>query len=218
MKHCKNKSNLSMIADYLAGNRPFTQLSMHISENEKYRKDGEIWTDNNGIEWKREKNKTIRLTKTQSDIIREAMGKQVCKCGLEIRWGNKFDKIFFAKTGMCQDCLIEYEHKLHLTGIFPIYEKYKILSNALSFFIDAKSKLKETIYFFENEDTSIEVLCNSAGFREKFHGTNKDEILKTVKTDFEKVNDHIKEIKKEKTKLKKEFVSKAKEFKLKIYV
>ena len=57
MKHCKNKSNLSVVADYLAGERPFTQLSMHISEQGKYRKNGEKWKDRNGIEWTKENQK-----------------------------------------------------------------------------------------------------------------------------------------------------------------
>jgi hypothetical protein len=218
MKHCKNKSNLSVVADYLAGERPFTQLSMHISEQGKYRKNGEKWKDRNGIEWTKENGKTVKLTKSQSDVVREAIGRQVCKCGLEIRWGNKFDQLFFAKTGMCQDCLIDYEHNLHLTGVYPIYEKYKLISNELGFFEDAKQKMKETINFFKNEDSTVEVLCNSEGFMEKFHGTNKEKILADVTEDYKKVNVHVKELSNLKKEVKNEFKQLAKKFKLKIYV
>ena len=207
-----------MVADYLAGNRPFTQLSMHISEKEKYRKNGEVWEDNDGIEWRRESGKNVRLTKSQSDVIREAIGRQTCKCGLEIRWGNKFDKIFFAKTGMCQDCLVDYEHKLHATGIFPVYEKYKLVLNEIGFFKDIKEKLKETIAFFSNEDTTIEVLCNSEGFMEKFHGTNKEKILSDAKDDYTKVVKHMKELLVLKKELKQEFKKQASKFKIKLYV
>lgn len=218
MKKCQNKSNLSVVADYLAGNRPFAQISMYIEDNKKHRNEGEMWKDKEGIEWQKKDGKTVRLTKTQGDIIRDAIGTRKCKCGLEIRWGNKFDLIFFAKTGMCQDCLIEYEHKLHAIGAFSLYEKYKLLSNEIGFFKDAKVKLEETINFFTNEDSTIEVLCNSEGFREKFHGTNKEQILKDAKVDYDAVAAHIKEITKYAKELKRDLKKKTSEFKVKLYV
>ena len=46
-------SNLSIVSHYLAGTRPFTQLSMHISEKEKFRKDEEEW-EIGGKQYKKE--------------------------------------------------------------------------------------------------------------------------------------------------------------------
>ncbi len=77
MKHNKRgtgKSNLDIVQDYLDGNRPFTTVG-YEGNLKKYREEGEIWTDSNGIQWKKENGKRIKLTKTQSDIIREAIGK-----------------------------------------------------------------------------------------------------------------------------------------------
>lgn len=215
MKIATGKSNIDIVKDYLSGNRPFIQVGF-TGESNKYRKDGEIWKDKNGIEWKRQDGLNVKLTKTQTDLIRDAIGVQKCKCGLDIKWGNKFDRIFFAKTGMCQDCLAVYETRLRIAGAFDYYEKTKILSNEIAFFKDVVVKLKETIEFFSKGDTSIELLCNSEGYREKFHGTNSEELLEAAKKDLAAVKTHLKEI----TKLNKEFKTKlkqkAKEFKIKI--
>lgn len=217
MKIATGKSNIDIVKNYLDGIRPFTTIG-YTGEINKYKKEGETWIDSNGIEWQRKSGRNVKLTKSQADIIREAIGNQKCKCGLEIKWGNKFDRLFFAKTGMCQDCLVDYEHKLRMIGIYEAYEKYKILSNEIGFFKDAIQKIKETIKFFSQEDTSIEVLCNSEGFLEKFHGTNKDKILKDAKEDLIAVRKHLKEITKQTKKIKAELKLKASEFKIKLYV
>lgn len=217
MKRCKNKTNISIVKDYLAGIHPSPMVG-YIGDKNKYHKDGDVWKDGNGIEWQRKGNKTIRLTKTQADVVREAIGKSKCKCGLDIRWGNKFDTLFFAKTGMCQDCLVEYEHKLRAVGIYPLYEAYKIYSNQLSMLHDAKSKLEETIEYFSKNDGSIEILCNSDGFRERFHGTNKEVILENAARDLNEANTLITKVTENKKIVKKNLTSMAKEYKIKVYV
>lgn len=210
------KSNIDIVKDYLAGDRPFVQIG-YVGDTNKYRTDGEVWKDGSGIEWQRKNGRNVRLSKSQADIIREAIGRQKCKCGLEIRWGNKFDKIFFAKTGMCQDCLIDYEHKLHLAGIFGIYERWKIVGNQMGLLRDIKAKLLETVDYFSKTDGSIEILCNSEGFLEKFHGTNKEKILSDAKNDLKECNKLLRILGKEKTSVKKELKRHAAEFKIKIY-
>lgn len=218
MKKCSNKSNLQIISDYLNGQRPFTQISLYQAEKDKYRKEGEKWKDENNIEWQKINGKTVRLTKTQSDMIREFVGNLKCKCGLEIKWGNKFDKLLFAKTGMCQDCLANYETSLRVSGIYPLYENYKLILNKIGFAKDAKFKVKEVIDTFKNDDGRITMLCNSEGFTEKFHGTNKEKILKDAKEDFKNLNQIIKNLTAQKRTLKKEMLLKAKEFKIKLHV
>lgn len=219
MKHCSNKRNINIVKDYLEGNRPFTQISLHISETNKHRKEGESWKDSNNIEWKRENGRNVRLTKTQGDIIREAIGEQRCKiCKFNIKWGNKFDRVLFSKTGMCQDCLAEYESRLKIIGAFGLYEQWKLLSNQMGYLIDVKQKIEETIKYFTENDATVELLCNSEGFLEKFHGTNKDKILEDANRDLIEAKKLIKAIKKTYNVVKKDLKAKAKEFKIKIYV
>jgi hypothetical protein len=217
MKRGMGKSNIDIVKDYLNNQRPFVTIG-YAGEKNKYRTEGETWEDFKGIKWQKVNGKNVKLTKTQSDIIREAIGTRKCKCGLDIKFGNRFDQKLFAKTGMCQDCLVEYETNLTIAGLFPAYERYKLLSNELGLLNDFKEKLKETIRYFGKEDSSIEILCNSSGFQEKFHGTNKKQILKNAKEDLKKLNLRLSEVKKMKSFEKKKLMLGAKEFKIKLYV
>lgn len=217
MKKGTGKSNIDIVKDYLAGERPFVQVG-YTGDAHKHRNEGEKWKDSDGIEWHKKDGKVIKLTKTQGDIIREAIGNRKCKCGLEVRWGNKFDQLFFSKTGMCQDCIIEYESRLRVVGLYPAYETYKIVSNEIGFLKDAKAKLKEVIDYFSKNSAEIEVLCNSEGFIEKFHGTNKEQILKDAKTDLKLVSKRITELTKIKDEAKKDLTTRAAELKIELYV
>ena len=111
MKFKTGMSNINIVQSYLDGTRPFTQIG-YTGDINKYRKENERWTDNEGIEWERKDGKNVRVTKSQGDIIREMIN-QKCKCGQEIKFGSRLDGIFFSKTGLCENCLINYEH------IFP---------------------------------------------------------------------------------------------------
>jgi hypothetical protein len=213
MKKCKNKSNVSIIRDYLEGISPCPTFG-YIPPTIK-RGVGDEW-EKNGITWRQENGYITRVNK-KSNVIKKAIGIQKCNCGLEIRFGNRFDKLFFAKTGMCQDCLAMYETRLRAAGLFPLYEKYKLLSNESGFLKDAKSKLKEVIKYFETEDTTIEILCNSDGFRERFHGTNKEQILKDARNDLKIVRRRLTEVNKLKDSTKKELMENADKVKVKIY-
>jgi hypothetical protein len=54
----KGKSNIDIVKDYLAGERPFIQIGY---SGESYHKEGEIWVDNKGVQWKKENGKAVRL-------------------------------------------------------------------------------------------------------------------------------------------------------------
>ena len=45
MKRASGKSNLSIVKDYLEGNRPFIQISMAGVEELAKRKEGEEWEE-----------------------------------------------------------------------------------------------------------------------------------------------------------------------------
>ncbi len=201
MKHCQNKSNLAVIQDYLNGERPFTQVG--YVPVEVRRKIGEEWEDSHGITWRQENGYKTRVNK-QADLIRDAR-KQTCKCGKDIRWGSRFDQVFYVKTGLCEDCLIDYETKLRILGIYNDYEKYKMLSNQLGTFLDAEAKIKETIKFFKEDSGDVKMICNSEGFIERWKNTNRDQILQDAKQDLILARKRIAEVRKERRIYKKKY-------------
>ena len=152
MKHCQHKSNISVIRDYLNGDRPFI-ITGYTGKQYVKRKIGTQWTDSKGIRWEQKECGPVRVNRV-AEIIREARSKEVCKCGQEIRWGTKQDQIFYRKTGMCANCVIDYENKLHITGIWNEYEKYKLISNELGYLKDMQQKIEDTIKLFSNESIS----------------------------------------------------------------
>src|SRR5437762_8981525 len=101
----KSKSNLEILSDYLEGKRPFVQTG--YSPKSIRRKIGSIWTDKKGIKWEQKNGFKTRVNK-QADLIRK-LSEQKCKCGQNIKFGNRLDKILFPKTGMCYECTINEE-------------------------------------------------------------------------------------------------------------
>lgn len=207
-------SNMDIVRAYAHGERPFITVG-YITPTIK-RKIGDQWEDTRGIMWEQKNGYKIRVN-PQADLIKKIIKQKCRKCGMDIERGNKYDRLFFVKTGMCYECLTNYETSLRIVGIFDVYEQCKLLANEIGFFKDVKAKLKETVEFFNKEDTSVEVLCNSEGFREKFHGTNKDKILKDAKKDLTAVRRHLTEIILKMKKAREEFKQKATEFKIETY-
>ena len=194
MKRCSGKSNIDIVKDYLAGVRPFTEISLHISEDAKYRKEGEKWTDTNGIQWQKLNGKSVRLTKTQGDIIREAIGDGLdCMlCGTKWKWANVNDRKMIGRTGVCYDCLIDYETKLRVLGIYPLYENYRMASYELGHLKDLKLKLQETIDYFTRTDGDIVSLAESEHDDAIiWKNTNKDKILSDAQADLKNVTELI---------------------------
>jgi hypothetical protein len=190
MKKCRGKSNLNIVQDYLDGVRPFTQLSMNVPEKAKHRKNGEKWTDSGGIEWLKKDGKTIKLTKTQGDIIREAVGEGLnCKnCGLQYKWGTRLDLKFMRRTRLCSDCLIDFETKLRVLGIYSDYEQYHLASHELGFLKDAREKIKETIDYFNRTGGDVTKIAESEYDPNIiWKNTNKDKMLNDATADLEKV-------------------------------
>ena len=214
MKH--GKSNIDILKDYVAGVRPYIQVG-YKGNVDQYRKEGEHWVDAKGIEWEKKDGRNVRITKTQGDLIRE-MITQKCNCGQVIKWGSKLDEKFYNRTGMCSNCLIDYETKLHIVGIYPDYEQYKMISYMLGSLKDVKEKLKEVIKFFTENDGTIEMICNSEGFIERWKNTNKDEILQSAKKDLKIARQRITELTKARDEAKKKYVEGAIKFKLETYV
>jgi len=214
-KKYRGKSNLQIVQNYLDGVRPFTQLSMRVLEKDKYHNEGEEWKVNEKC-YKKVNGKTVCLTKTQGDMIRE-MIRQKCKCGQNINWGTKVDQQLFNRTGLCSACLIDYETKLRILGIYDYYEGYKLLSYELGEITDIKSKLEEVIKFFDQDSGDVTMLCNSEGFIERWKHNNPKEILDGAKRDLKLAKKRITFLKKSKEAAKKKYLAGATKFKLEIY-
>ena len=218
MKRAKNKSNIDILRDYVAGERPFIQVG-YAGEKVKYRKNGEKWKDKDGIEWERQDGQNKRITKTQGDIIREAIiGGQKCKCNQDIRWGSKLDKYFFSRTGLCEGCLINYETNLRILGIYDKYERYKLISYELGRMEEGKAKIEDVIKFFSNSSGDVEMICNSEGFVERWKTTNKDDIVAEAKSDLQRLNENIEKMKTYRDEAKQLYVDGVKPYNLEVYV
>lgn len=203
------KSNIEIVKDYLAGVRPIIQVG-YTGEANKHRNEGETWTDSKGIEWQRKDGKNVRLTKTQGDIIREAIGDVTCRaCGLQYKWGSRKDGKLLFRTGLCMDCLIDYETKLHVLGIYRNYELYKLASNELGAMLDMEAKIEETIKYFSSEDTDVKMLCNSQGFTERWKTTNVEEILTGAQNDLKAVRERIEALTKIRDEYKEKYTEEA---------
>ena len=186
---CKNKSNISIIRDYVAGVRPVIQVGYTGKKYEK-RNIGDRWTDLKGIEWEQLASGPRRINRV-ADIIKKATGNQKCRCGQEIRFGSKADNLFYQKTGLCEGCLIDYETKLRVLGIYNDYENWKLISNEIGAIKDAIGKITETIKFFETNSGDVSLLCNSEGFTERWKNTNHEKILEDAKTDLKLVTTRL---------------------------
>lgn len=215
MKKTHGKSNIDILKDYVAGVRPFIQVGFTGAKG-KYRKEGDKWKDKDGIEWERKDGKTIRLTKTQGELIREMLNDK-CKCGQVIRWGTKHDRYFYGRTGMCANCLIDYETKLRIVGVYPHYEQYKLLSYEIGTLKDAVQQITGAIKFFSESTGDVTMLCNSDGFTERWKNTNQDKILADAKLELEAVKKRLVEITKIKEDARKKYKAGTKKHKLEYY-
>jgi ribosomal protein S8 len=210
-----SKSNISILRDYVDGVRPFVQVGYSPSTIEK--NPGSTWTDSKGITWKQENGYKKRVNK-QADLIHKITEEKCSKCKSDIKWGSKLDKIFFNRTGLCENCLIDYETKLRIVGVYPYYEVYKMISYEIGSIKNAKEKISEVIKFFSESSGDVEMICNSEGFIERWKNTNKNEILSEAKKDLKLASKRIIELSKIKTKAKKEYQKGAKKFQLEGYV
>jgi hypothetical protein len=208
------KSNIEIVKDYLAGVRPVIQVG-YTGKKYVKRANGETWTDDSGQDWEQRSGGAQKVNRV-ANIIREAIGVQKCRCGQEVKWGSKRDRLFYNRTGLCEGCLIDYETKLRVLGIYPDYETYKMASNELGSMKDFKSKIDETIKYFTGRDTDVTMLCNSEGFIERWKTTNKDEILENAKKDLTEVSRRIEALTKIRDECKQKYEASATKFNLEI--
>ena len=210
----KGKTNIEIVKSYLEGKRLFPTFG-YVSKKIK-KNHGDVWKDSKGITWKQEVGYKTRVN-PQADMIRKAREEKCNQCGGDVRWGSRLDRIFFSKTGLCENCLIDYETKLRIVGVYPDYEKYKVVSNELGYLMETEVKIQEIINYFAHNEGDVTMLCNEAGFTERWKNTNKDQILKDAKKDLQGVKETITKLISLKKEFKKKYRDGAKKYQLEVY-
>jgi len=191
MKRASGKSNLSIVKDYLSGERPFVQVGYDPNLNNGKRKEGEEWEDAQGRKWIW-KNGVKRRVPKKAKIINE----QRCKeCNMDVRWGNYLDDRVWPKTLMCYDCYINFQTKLKMSGMFDVYNELQDLKNERSILEDYKKKFEESKKFCEeNKDKDVTFLEEDGSF-EKWDGNiDYNTILEDLNKDLDVVYKRLEEL------------------------
>lgn len=188
MKKASGKSNLAIVRDYLNGERPFIQVGYTADSEFSSRKEGEIWTDATGKKWIK-KNGTKRAINHVNTSTIEATKRHCKDCNMDIRWGNRYDEIFYNKTGRCQECIAKFETQLRLEGKYEEYEQKKLLQNQLSQAKEFRTKVQES-YDFVSSHEKIS-FPNGDGTLDEWTIERRENILKDLKSDLKKIDKQI---------------------------
>ena len=191
MKKASGKSNLSIVKDYLSGERPFVQVGYDANLENNKRKEGDEWEDSYGHKWVWKNGSKRRISK-RAKIINE----QRCKCcKMDVRWGNYLDDRVWPKTGYCYDCFINFQTELKMMGMFEVYNELQDLKNERSILEDYKKKFEESQKFCqENQGKPVEFLEEDGSF-ERWEGVQDyTKILEDVTNDLVKINEGLAEI------------------------
>ena len=199
MKKASGKSNLSIVQDYLQGNRPFVQIGYDSNLENNTRKEGEEWEDGQGRKWVW-KNGFKRRVPKKAKIINE----QRCKsCNADIRFGNYLDDRVWPRTKFCYDCFIKEETDLKLMGVWDQYNELREIRNEKSMLLDLKQKFEETkawceqhkegrpVTFLE-EDGTTEVWEGKEDYSKIYNDVNAD--LKSLNERLNTIDVKIKEL------------------------
>lgn len=191
MKKASGKSNLSIVKDYLSGERPFTTVGYDPNLENSKRKEGEQWEDSQGRKWVW-KNGSKRRVPKRATIINEQRCK---KCNMDVRWGNYLDDRVWPKTSYCYDCFVNFQTELKMMGMFEVYNELQDLKNERSILEDYKKKFEESQKFCEeNQNKPVEFLEEDGSF-ERWEGVQDyTKILEDVTKDLVKINEGLADI------------------------
>jgi len=190
MKRATGKSNLSIVHDYLEGNRPFIQIGYDPNLELANKKEGEQWEDSQGNKWIKQNGVKKKVPKKATINI-----EQKCSiCEADMKWGNYLDQRVYPKCGKCYDCSVIFDNRLKLLGVFNEYARYTVFNNQLAKLNEIKSKLKESIDYLENYDPELKYY-NSDGTHEVWtDDTNaREKVLTDLRKDMTEVEERLKE-------------------------
>lgn len=154
-----------------------------VKSSEKRREVGEIWTDDNGVEW--EQRNGFKIKKGKLDEIRELLAKNRMpshcpECNQPMT--KRLDKKFWALDKRCFDCQVAFEHNLRIEGKYEAYEKERMLKNAEAWLQQAEQEAMEIAKMFRDPLT----FANSDGTVETWTGgLSGDEMAEKVEKEFE---------------------------------
>ena len=193
MKKASGKSNLSIVRDYLDGNRPFIQVGYDPNLENSKRKEGEEWEDSHGNKWIWKNGSKRKVSK----VAQIKIDRRCNICNADIKFGSYLDDKVYPKTGRCYDCNITFDSKLKILGTFEDYEKHKIYKSMLSEMNDFKQQILESITYLEAE-TSLPKLqyFNEDGSQEFWTDDTdtKSKVLTDLKKDLINVVERIDEL------------------------
>lgn len=144
---------------------------------------GEVWTDDNGVEW--EQRDGFKIKKGKLDEIRELLVKNRMpshcpECSQPMT--KRLDKKFWALEKRCFDCQVLFEHKLRIEGKYEAYEKERMLKNAEAWLIQAEQEAQEIAKMFRDPLA----FANSDGSIEKWSGgMSGEEMAEKIEKEFE---------------------------------
>ena len=156
--------------------------------DETKREVGEIWVDENGIEW--EQKEGFKINATKLDDAREYL-KKITTCSSEncgtIQYSSA-DKKLIVRTGYCVTCMRKIEQSLREDGSWPFYEDYRITLNKLDFVRDTKSQLEEAL---DSVTQQIEMVNEDGTFSKWQWDIDIEKVKSDLKTDIEGAYDAI---------------------------
>lgn len=157
------------------------------------RKVGEVWEETlpNGsvIEWEQKQGYRVRRAKNMKvllDLQEELKKYPNCYPDCSTKKYTVYDEQIKKAHGMCLNCLSRYETELKISGKFEKYEKDTTRSYMEDFFREAE-KEKEIIKRTLEDLNYVE----EDGNTEKWVFENKEEFLKKIDSDFEKLKEKI---------------------------
>ena len=190
MKRATGKSNLSIVNDYLKGDRPFVQVGYDPNLELMSRKEGSEWEDSQGNKWIKQDGVKKKVSKKSTINI-----EQKCSiCEADMKWGNYLDQRVYPKCGKCYDCSIIFDDRLKLLGVFNEYARYTVFQNQRSKLNDIKAKLQESIDYLENYDPELKYY-NGDGTHEVWTDDTdaRQKVLVDLRKDMTEIDDRLKE-------------------------
>jgi len=188
----RRRWKMEEIKSVVEGENPFKQFG--YAPVEPIRKVGERWTDPQGRKWEQKDGYRV-IVNEKADEIRHLLKQECSRCGLDMKLGNRHDRQFFRKSGMCYDCTILRDTELMATGKWKNFEKLKTLRYQLSYVEDIRNQIKESIDFLSTTDGKMHFVDQMGGI-ETWTNTHIDTLLSGAKKDYERLTNDVEELKK----------------------
>jgi len=143
--------------------------------NEKHeivRKEGDVWEDD-GKTWTVKHGVKQTIRKNQS-----AVTPWWCpKCGKTLT--SKLDSKLYTLRGACHDCVVVYEGKMRVDGVWDAYERHHVRRNEIAFLTSKISEIEDYIRTFKEpqlhfSDGRWEKIATKDMFEEQFNEYRKD--------------------------------------------